>query len=79
MRKWTTQEDEYLRRNWEYTNDVLAEQLNRSYDAISSRRRTLGLPLPRPEALRKPVYITQAEKEAHIRKLAAEMRIRLLG
>lgn len=78
-KKWTEEDDEYMRAHWELPNDIIARYLERSSYAIRERRRALGIPPETWEGIKVPEAMSNAEKEMRIIKMAADMKVRLLG
>jgi len=78
-RFWTQKEDEILKQCYQLPDETLALRLGRTARSVLDRRRTLGIPSCNWEGVKKPEFRSAAEKEYRIRKLAAEMHVRLLG
>lgn len=78
-KKWTKEEDEYIKNHWDDPSDVIAKNINRSFGAVRERRKMLGVPYDVWKGSRIPEVMTDSEKEMRILKMAADMRVRLLG
>jgi len=77
--RWTEDEVNYLKRNYQFSDTKIGEKLGRSRSAVNSKRQELGVPSDKWERLFKPEFLTEEEKVYRIVKKAAEMRVRLLG
>ena len=78
-RLWTNEEDNYLRANYDLTDEILGEHLKRSSRAVYERRMHLLLPSQRgADGVRAPIAMSRDEKVMRIRKLACDMRVRLM-
>ena len=78
-RNWTKEEKEYLKRNYERSNQEIAEKLGRTTQSIKSMRSYLNVPSPDWDSYFKPVEMSKAMKILRIEELAVKMRVKLLG
>ena len=78
-KRWTIEDDNYIKRHWDMPNDVIATALDRTVYSIRHRRNQLGIPSEDWEGIKIPVAMSKSEKEMRIIKMASEMRVRLLG
>lgn len=77
-RDWTQAEVSFLKKNWKLRNDFLAERLDRTVQAVKSKKHKLSIDEDmNPKYI--PEQLSQDEKVWRIVKKAAEMRVRLLG
>jgi len=76
---WKKEEDDYIRINSDMSDESIAKALDRTQRSIYERRRYLKVPPIDLEAVRVPKAMTKYEKEYRIRKMAAEMHVRIGG
>ena len=79
MRRWTTEEKDYLKRNYERSNEKIAKKLGRTPDSIKGMRTYLGVPAPCWDSYFKPKEMSSAMKILRIEEMAMQMRVKLLG
>lgn len=77
-KRWEQSEIMFLRNNEDMTNAEIAKFLGRSRYAVQDKKRDLNLCKTNLDMVM-PEVLSPYEKESRIIKMAADMRVRLLG